>query len=83
MDMLTKNPARTAQYVSKSPAYAEVNTVYVYCEQDAAVRMPAQKRVVEGLRGAGYEIKETTLPSGHFPFLSMPERCLDAILEVA
>lgn len=81
LDMLVKQPASAAAYVLKNPAYEEVDCIYVYCEDDRALRLPAQKRTVGRLRESGVKMKEVLLPSGHFPFLSMPDKLLDAILE--
>ena len=79
--MLVKQPAATGAYIMRNPAYGEVDCVYIYCENDEAIRVTGQKRTVGRLRDSGADIKEVVLPSGHFPFLSMPEKLLDTILE--
>lgn len=67
----------------KSPAYSEVNNVYIYCNEDGSFTLPAQKVVVDELKDLGIGFSEASLPSGHFPFLSMPEELIDKILELA
>jgi hypothetical protein len=67
----------------KSPAYRQVNNVYIYCGEDGSFTLPAQKVVVDELKDLGIEFSEASLPSGHFPFLSMPGELIDKILELA
>jgi len=52
---------------------------YVICEDDHALTVEYQAYFVGN---GGYE-HVVRLPSGHFPFVSMPDRIVDVICEVA
>lgn len=66
--------------------YKHIPSTYVFCEKDAAIVLEAQKAVVarveavEPVFGGGF--KKVFLPSGHSPFLSMPDRIVE-IIEIA
>lgn len=80
---LRKHPLACAQHTMKSPAYSEANNVYIYCDEDGAFSPSGQKELVDEMKGLGVEFSEASLPSGHFPFLSMPEQLIDKILELS
>ena len=62
------------------PANKEVDLVFVYCEEDRCVSAEDQRWIVGELKKTGVEFREGSVPSGHFPFISMPEKLLDTIL---
>ena len=66
----------------ENPAYNEVDSIYVYCEDDQGVKADDQRWVVDNVKKAGFKFREGSVPSGHFPFISMPEKLLDTILEL-
>lgn len=51
---------------------------YVLCEEDLALAVEYQAFFIGN---GGYE-DVIRLPSGHFPFLSMPEKMIDIISEI-
>eukprot|EP00243_Klebsormidium_subtile_P003659 TRINITY_DN17247_c0_g1_i1.p1 TRINITY_DN17247_c0_g1~~TRINITY_DN17247_c0_g1_i1.p1 ORF type:complete len:294 (-),score=59.56 TRINITY_DN17247_c0_g1_i1:401-1282(-) len=57
-------------------AYEHHPASYIFCENDRAVPVEVQRAMVDG---AGVEMRTETLPSGHSPFLSMPEMLLEAV----
>jgi pimeloyl-ACP methyl ester carboxylesterase len=52
---------------------------YITCEKDRALGPAAQQRMYEALPCQGVY----SLPAGHSPFLSMPERLAECLLDVA
>lgn len=52
---------------------------YVFCENDLALAVEYQAYFVGN---GGYE-DVVRLPSGHFPFLSMPERMVKMVYEIS
>jgi hypothetical protein len=61
-------------------AYKHHPVSYIFCEADQAVALEVQ-RAVAGW--AGVEMTTATLPSSHSPFLSMPEKLLEAVQKTA
>jgi pimeloyl-ACP methyl ester carboxylesterase len=49
-------------------SYSDVDTHYIFCEQDQALKLSDQQWMAERTQG-----KISSLPSDHSPFLSMPE----------
>lgn len=82
LSSLVKRPAACLAHVMKNPAYKEVDSVYVYCENDQAVKVDDQRWIVGELKKTGVAFREGSVTAGHFPFINMPERLLDTILEL-
>ena len=82
-DELVNHPLACPAHKMIDPAFSEVDSVYVYCEDDVCFLPADQRRVVDELKEMGVEFREVSLPSGHFPFLSMPEKLVDAIIDLA
>ena len=64
--------------------WGSVPRTYVVCARDRALRPPLQRKFIE-LADAAFPANPTTvhtLDSSHSPFLSMPDRLADIILEV-
>ncbi|GAQ87851.1 hypothetical protein KFL_003820060 [Klebsormidium nitens] len=61
-------------------AYKHHPASYIFCENDQAVPVEVQKMMVNG---SGVEMRTETLTSGHSPFLSMPEKLLEAVQKTA
>ena len=78
---LVKHPKACSFYTPNLSAYDEIPTMYIYCEKDVAFPYLGQKAVVAMHKSKGIQIDEVTLPSGHFPSLSMPERLAEVILQ--
>ncbi|KAJ2978963.1 hypothetical protein NQ176_g3525 [Zarea fungicola] len=83
LKLLVKHPKASSFYEPKTFSYMEIETVFVSCEKDMAFPYAAQKTIVEGMQSNGVNIREESLPSGHFPNLSMPERLADIIVKNA
>jgi predicted esterase len=81
LEHLVKAPKSTSFYSPKKLSYTEIDTVFVYCEKDMAFPYPAQKAVIQALKSQGLQFQEESLPSGHFPSLSMPDRLADIIVK--
>jgi hypothetical protein len=64
-------------------AYREIEPVFVFLELDAAYPYIAQKMTIEAFQAKGDNFKTETLPSGHFPSLSMPGRLSDLLVKYA
>ena len=79
LSSLVKHPVGCGTYVLKKPAYDEVDLAYVYCSEDRSFVLQAQKAMVEDAKAAGIHFTETSLPAGHFPFLSMPAELAERV----
>lgn len=81
---LTVNHPKSCSFHSpKSLSYMDIETVFIYCEKDVGFPYPAQIAVVQALKSQGAKIQEETLPSGHFPSLSMPDKLAEIVLKYA
>lgn len=67
----------------KNLLYTEIDTVFIYCEKDAAFPYPAQKAIIQAMKSQGLRIQEDSVPSGHFRSLSMPDKLADVVLKYA
>ncbi|KAH8880245.1 alpha/beta-hydrolase [Thozetella sp. PMI_491] len=76
---VVKHPKACSFYKPTAAAYAEIPTTFVFCEKDLAFPYPAQRATIEAHKSNGIEIDEVTLPSGHFPSLSMPEKLAEVV----
>jgi hypothetical protein len=83
LKLLVKHPKVLSFREPKALSYTEIDTVFVYCEKDTAFPYPAQKSVILAMKSQGVLIREESLPSGHFPSLSMPDRLADVVLKYA
>jgi hypothetical protein len=83
LKLLVKHPKSLSFYSPKSLSYMEIDTVFTYCEKDAAFPYPAQKAVIQAMKSQGLSIQEESLPSGHFPSLSMPDKLAGIVLKYA
>ncbi|KAJ5018155.1 hypothetical protein K4K57_006220 [Colletotrichum sp. SAR 10_99] len=80
--LMTRFPKACANYATKRKAYEGIGTTYIYCEEDALFSVVAQRILVGRVRERGFEIKEESLPAGHFPMLSMPDRLAEIIFKL-
>ncbi|CCF40602.1 hypothetical protein CH063_11126 [Colletotrichum higginsianum] len=78
----TATPAACSQYRTKSLAYKDIDTAYIHTEQDAVISAEAQRVLVGRVKDLGVEIREESLPSGHFPSLSMPKEFADLFVQL-
>ncbi|OAA68584.1 hypothetical protein SPI_00779 [Niveomyces insectorum RCEF 264] len=76
-----KHPKECSFYAPKRTSYHEVDVAYVYCEQDNAFPIVAQRAMVDEIKKSGVTFREVTLDSGHFPTLSMPDVLAEKVLE--
>jgi|SRR5690242_7744466 len=60
--------------------HKEVSSSFVFCTRDNAIPLPVQQGMV---KGSGVEFLETTIESGHSPFLSKAEEVVGAIERAA
>jgi hypothetical protein len=81
LKLLVKHPKAPSFYSPKNLSYTEIDTVFVYCEKDVAFPYIAQKAVIQAMKSQGLPIQEESLPSGHFPSLSMPNKLADVVLK--
>ncbi|TQN67140.1 hypothetical protein CSHISOI_08374, partial [Colletotrichum shisoi] len=66
-------PAACSQYLTKGLAYKNTDTAYIHTEQDAVFSAEAQRVLAGRVKDLGVEIREESLPSGHFPSISVPK----------
>ncbi|TKW49998.1 hypothetical protein CTA1_10343, partial [Colletotrichum tanaceti] len=78
----TATPAACSQYRTKSLAYKDIDTAYIYTEKDAGFPAEVQRIVVGRVKDLGVGIREESLPSGHFPSLSMPREFADLFIQI-
>ncbi|GAD97684.1 hypothetical protein MGYG_00728 [Paecilomyces variotii No. 5] len=79
---VTHNWMAVSGSVTLAP-WKDLPTVYIYCLQDRAIKLPLQEHMVEDITTLGSHALETkTVDSGHCPFLSEPQRLLQTIKEV-
>lgn len=78
---MKKHPKACSFYSSPNSALAEIDTAYVYLERDVAFPLSAQKAMIATIKSQCINIREVSLPSGHFPSLSMPDRLAKMVLE--
>jgi hypothetical protein len=81
LKLLVNHPKALSFYSPKNLSYTEIDTVFIYCEKDAAFPYLAQKDVIQAMKSQGLRIREESLPSGHFPSLSMPDKLADVVLK--
>lgn len=55
--------------------YGDIDSHYIFCEQDRAITLPDQQWMAERTRG-----KQSSLLAGHAPFLSLPEKLIELML---
>ncbi|KAL7950100.1 Alpha/beta hydrolase fold-1 [Trichoderma barbatum] len=80
---LKKHPKATSFYTPTNFAFTEIDTAFVYLEKDVAFPLFAQKTMVESIKEQGVNVQEETLPSGHFPSLSMPRELAQMVIKLA
>ncbi|KUI52871.1 hypothetical protein VP1G_00009 [Cytospora mali] len=59
-----------------------VPTSYLICEGDTALVPPAQEMIIGRVKAEGIQVREFRCGGGHSPFLSMPEKVVEVVLEV-
>lgn len=77
------NPYSLAEPVTYT-AWRDIPATYISCGQDGAIIPARQQWMIESAKSAGGKIEVVDLPeSGHSPFLSMPERLVEIVEDVA
>ncbi|KAL0932690.1 uncharacterized protein CTRU02_211653 [Colletotrichum truncatum] len=79
LKLLRPFPIASSQYPTQSPAYRDIETLYIYCENDALLPSVVQRSLVTKVRERGFEVHEESLQAGHFPSLSMPKELANII----
>ncbi|KAK0643700.1 Alpha/Beta hydrolase protein [Cercophora newfieldiana] len=62
-------------------AYDKIPTTFVYCTEDNAFPYTVQRALVAAHKSNGIHVDEETVEAGHYPFLSVPEKLADVVLE--
>ena len=75
----------TALYHSKITyaAWRDVPTTYILCQQDKAIPIARQEKLVSDARAKGANIRTEWLDASHSPFLSQPEAVVAAVRRAA
>lgn len=74
ISMLESHSANTMKTKLTRVAYVDIPSYYIFCEKDAALPIEFQKGMVTKAQEVyAVEFKSKGLPSGHSPFLNMPE----------
>jgi len=81
LDDLVPHPAATSFHKPTATAYGEIPATIVYCDLDKAFSIEGQKAMAGFVKAHGVQIDEYTLPSAHYPALSMPEKLADICLK--
>lgn len=63
-------------------AWRVIPTSYLICEGDTALLPPYQEGIIGRLKAEGVEVREFRCGGGHSPFLSMPDKVIEVVLEV-
>ncbi|KAF1981541.1 alpha/beta-hydrolase [Aulographum hederae CBS 113979] len=84
VEMLTGHPvsAQIEGKVSSEESWKGFPLEYIVCTLDVAIPKDLQLLMVQKVRDTGKEVRVHELESGHSPFLSMPEKVKDIIIEV-
>lgn len=61
-------------------AYLSIPSVYVIAENDRGLLPVVQEALVKTAQEAGADMKVERIPTGHTPFLAMPDRMTEIIL---
>jgi pimeloyl-ACP methyl ester carboxylesterase len=64
-------------------AFVDVPSWYLFTELDQVLPIQYQQGIVAAAEGAGAKVKTWTVRSSHSPFLSMPEKTAQLIIEAA
>jgi hypothetical protein len=64
-------------------AWKEVPSTYILCTEDKAIAYETQLGIVERAKREGMLVRTEELEASHSPFLSMPEKVVDAIRRAA
>ncbi|KAK1768171.1 hypothetical protein QBC33DRAFT_585125 [Phialemonium atrogriseum] len=78
---LVKHPKACSFYSPENKAYTEIDTTFVYCGKVMAFPQAAQRDMIMSLKDRRVKVDEESLPSGHFPSLSMPDRLAEIVLK--
>jgi len=74
--------AQTTAITCDKAAWRSFPVSYLFCETDQAIPLKVQEMMVERVKDEGVFVKELRCSGGHSPFLSMPEKVVDVILDV-
>jgi hypothetical protein len=77
--MLRNIPTTQQRTPITQAAYMYHPVSYLFCENDQALPIEVQKGMVGKVRALGVNVETETCGSSHSPFLSMPERVLQAV----
>ena len=66
-----------------NPGYLDVPVSYLFCENDRAIPLKAQKYMVAQAKSKGAVIQTETCSASHSPFLSQPEVVVKLIQRAA
>ncbi|KAE8154370.1 alpha/beta-hydrolase [Aspergillus avenaceus] len=65
-------------------AYRNIPATYIVCEDDQAIPRELQEKMVADVkRRVGVEMQMERLPAGHSPFLSMPDRTAELLINLS
>lgn len=63
--------------------WKDIPSTWIYTEKDEVIKLHAQQAMVKQAKEEhGVNMSTYSLPSGHSPFLNMPARVADCIVEV-
>ncbi|KAJ6441613.1 G-protein coupled receptor [Purpureocillium lavendulum] len=63
-------------------AWRDIPLTYITCEDDQAIPAAVQDGMVDKVEQQGIKVRKYRLPASHSPFLSMPEKLVDIVVEV-
>ncbi|OAA70656.1 hypothetical protein ISF_02630 [Cordyceps fumosorosea ARSEF 2679] len=66
----------------RKAAWRAIPTTYIFCEEDQALPLAVQEVMVRRVERDGVAVRRFSLKASHSPFLSMPDKVADIVLEV-
>ncbi|KNG84801.1 hypothetical protein ANOM_006714 [Aspergillus nomiae NRRL 13137] len=64
-------------------AYRGIPATYIVCDDDRAIPVSAQERMISNVQSAGVRMDVRRIPASHSPFLSMPELTAELVVNLA
>ncbi|KAM3436127.1 hypothetical protein NHJ13734_005228 [Beauveria thailandica] len=73
---------KTPLSARRAVAWRTIPLSYIFCENDEAVPLALQNTMVSRAESDGVSVKRYSLAASHSPFLSMPDKVADIVLDV-
>ncbi|UNI16345.1 hypothetical protein JDV02_002783 [Purpureocillium takamizusanense] len=74
--------AQTTPIQCERVAWRDIPLTYIICELDLAIPESVQTLMISKVEEQGIKVRQYRLAASHSPFLSMPEKVVDIVMEV-